>query len=361
MCRFITGLNVIEAKNARLNGSSADVEQKKSGFDNVSYTKKIRRGYGNATRPYVSGQAQGYALTKFWENEGFKLTKQTRVGSNQVVGEGNPAKYIDEDLRGFLYATKITLTKEEYDNLTEEEQKQFSKKGKKYEKNITKKRKAPLQISTLQAISDTKIQTEHCTKKTDGDSILYAKEVYSAIMASGFNVDLDKLGRYTASEDEKGFRDYTEEEIKNLGVELQQLDEETYSLSNEERFKRLKTILEGMEFMSIRSCQVANLTDTSSKMVILGEYDWGNNIFLDVFNDKGIFDIEYFKETLRANEKFRQSNIYIGIKSGFNDYFKDGENKDLKERLVKELKDIEYVKISSVDEAVENFLADVKI
>jgi CRISPR-associated protein Cst2 len=363
--RLLNGLFVINAVNSRLNGSSQEAESFASGGkENKSYTKKIKRGKN--TFPYASGQCQKFNIKEYAHSMGFSISPAIATDKdNQSLTECNPAKNYDEDIMGYMGAIKDVISEDEYNKLSKDEQDLYKKaKDKKnqetcYSCNKTKKRKGALQISTLQAVAPTQVVSEFCTKKvTGGNNNLYSKEVYSTPMSAGFNLDIERVGKFLVSEDASGYRDYVKSEIDDIKDEFK-LEEMNgiLVLPKEERFKRIQSTLYGITQMAISSCQGSNLTDTSAKMIILAEYDWGNNLFIDLFKNDGSFNIDGFKETLEFNEMHRLSPVWIGVKTGFNTINKD---KDLKTELIEALTDFAFINVTDIKTTVDGYLEFVE-
>lgn len=367
MNRFLTGCIAIETKNARLNGSSKDVEigAASDTVKNKTYTKKIvSRG---RVFPYASGPYIKKNIKNFAQEQGHKISSVRALDTTQAVSEGNPFINYDEDVMGFMIASKLTLSEEEFKELSPEEQVGFKRtvKNRKtiYEKNITKKRKARLMVSPLQAISSTKINEEFCTRETDSTNIIFTKEVYSAIMSMGFNLDINNVGKFTVSEDESGFRDYSPEELESLGLEVN--EDGMIILDQEERERRVVDTLRAMQFFNTDIAQSNNLEDLNAKFVIMAEYSIGNNIFNNIFRNSTL-DIDYLHEAIEENEEFRNSKICIGIRSGFIEKMvekdeKGGkEVKDLKEILKEKYKDNDNIFIGTVKEAFDEYIDYLK-
>lgn len=349
--RFLTGCIAIETKNARLNGSSRDAEGGGSTVQNISYTKKIKSK--NGVFPYGSGAYVKKNIKDFARINGHSISDVKAIDTTQAITEGNPYKNYDEDVMGFMIASKLSLSEEEFNELSEEEKSTFKKvkKGKKtlYEKNITKKRKARLMVSPLQAISSTRIQQEFNTRQTDATNLIYTREVYSNIMSMGFNLDIDNIGIYTVSEDESGFRDYSPEEVEVFDLDVD--GNGIIELDKEERNKRIVDSLKAMQYFNTRIAQTNNLEDLNAKFVIMAEYSIGNNIFNNIFRNS-MLDMDYLVEAIEENERFRQSKVYIGIRSGF---MRSGD-KDLKEVLKEMFKGSDNVLVGTVGEAFDEYI-----
>lgn len=351
MSKFLIGCVGIETRNARLNGSSKDAEGGGSTLQNIAYTKKIRSRKG--TFPYASGVYVKKNIKDFAKDLGHNISGVRSISTTEAASEGHPYKNYDEDVMGFMIASKLVLDEDEYNLLPEVIQATFKKtsKNKKiiYEKNITKKRKGRFMVSPLQAISSTKIHSEFNVRQTDATNLLYTKEVYSNIMSMGFNLDIENVGVFKASEDESGFRDYSKEEVESLGLIAN--DDGTIELEKEVKTKRIVDTLKAIQHFNTGIGQSNNLEDLNSKFVILAEYSIGNNIFNNIFRD-GILDREYLLEAIEENEDYRLSNIFIGVRSSFMAVI--GE--DLKEVLEKTFENNNNVIVGTVKEAFDGYI-----
>jgi len=345
MSKFLVGNFAIEVKNARLNGSSRGVENQHS-TNNIAYTKKISSGRN--IYPYMSTQKTKYCIK---QNCNLPISIIKQKNSKEALSEGNPYKNYDEDVMGFMIAQNSEIDQEEFNQLSELEKKGYNKtsRGKKYEKDITKKRRSRLMMSPLQAIGHTKIQTEFCTKMTDIANLIYSKEVYSAIMNSGFCLDINNVGVFSVSKDASGFRDYAPQEVEGLNYNIV---DGKFELPYEEKKRRIIATIKGIEYLHTFSCQNNNYEDINAKFIILGEYKIGNAVFNSIFRN-GKLDIDYLIETIKENDEFRLSNIYIGIRTGFMNNLKiEIENEIARNNMN------EYIKIGSVKEMIDGYIAD---
>jgi len=347
MNKYLVGSFAIEVKNAKLNGSSKDVE-KNTSLENIAYTKKISSGRN--VYPYMSTQKTKYCIK---QNCGISISVIKQIGTTEAISEGNPYKNYDEDVMGFMIAQSSEINQEEFDTLSELEQKGYTKSGKgkgiKYKKNITKKRRSRLMMSPLQAIGHTKIQTEFCTKMTDVANLIYSKEVYSTIMSSGFCLDINNIGVFSISEDASGFRDYAPQETEGLGYDIKN---NKFELPYEEKKNRIVATIKGIEYLHTFSCQNNNYEDINAKFIILADYSIGNGVFNNIFRNSKL-DIEYLIEAIKENEEFRLSNIYIGVRTGFMDNLKSKLENEIERNNMNK-----YVDIGAVKEMIDKYIID---
>ena len=295
----------IEVLCGRLNGRSNGVEKSRNSYNNSTFTKKI----GNRSR--VSSQCQKWNQKIFMEQVcGYKQNIKIKDG-NQVKLIPNPYEYATDDIFGFMMADKLSIDEDVFNKLSDKEKQMYKKNKKKYESNITKKRKSRWQMNSLINVSNRKIEWEWNVCGTEGDSMIYQAEVYSGVHANISNLNINKIGEFNISDVASEYRDYTTIESEVIGVT---------SLSKEEKFNRIEALLRSLEYLSIEGSKTNYLTDTKPKLVILGEYSWGNNVFQGIIKENGI-DIEMLKESIDQNEMFRISDIWIGINKFYDDNF----------------------------------------
>jgi len=347
--KFLVGNILREVKNGRLNCNNATNETMKDRNDNSTYVKKIRKG--RQVFPYASAQWQKKNLKNFVKTQGHDISSVTALSSKEAVSEGHPFKNYDEDVLGFMIARALTIDEDEFNQLEEQEQKLWSKKGKKYTKNITKKRRSNLMLSTLQSVGHTRLTNEFCVRKTDQTPLLYAKEVYSTDMSSSFILDMNKVGKFTASANETGYRDYSEQE-----ADIYEFADNEIILDKNIRLKRIKDTIKGLQLMTTRTTMTNNLEDLSAKFMIFAEYEIGNSLFNNIFEDSRL-KFDYLKQAIEENEDYRLSKIYIGCRD---EYFKQDEQW-LIDKVKFEFEDDDRFVIGSVGEVIDKYLAIVDV
>lgn len=347
----VRNLNIgaaIEVLNGRMNGSASDVENSVGRNKNTTYVKKI----GN--RGMMSGVCTKYNMKKFSnEVDGLEMSTKNFLKADgdkksRIVAEINPFKYFNDDLYGGMNADKKTeLSPEEYELLDEKMKTLYKKKGtsKKtvYEKigSGTKKRKTNVQVSPFINMSNNKINKEFCTSgASDGNTIIDI-ETFAGVMYSIMNINIAKIGKYTISDEDIEFRDYSEAEAEASGVK---------NLDNNQKFVRINSLLRSIEYLAIEGNQTNYLTDTKPKFIILGEYSWGNNVFQGLINKDGL-DVEMLEEAIEQNEEFRISPIWIGV----NRFNEDGYNEKMKEKLDGLAAKYDFINISNVHAAFTDY------
>lgn len=337
MGRFLNIAYAIEVLAGRLNGSSDQIENKKTGFDNISYTKKI------GSRAVVSSPCQKYNIQRYMTSQGYTYAERKKI-DKKISVKADPFTYVNEDIFGFMRAENEVITEEEYKLLAPEVQKLFTKDKKSYKINITKKRRSRFQMSPLIQVSHRKVSLEWNVCSTTGDYMPYVLEVYSGIFSGIANVNIEDISNFTTAAIDSEFRDYDPSE-PNADKEI----------DRNEKLRRIEGALRGLQYLSIEGNQNNHLTDTKPKFVILSEFSWGNNAFQGIINDSGL-NTEAFFEALEENEAFRLSPVWIGVKSNF----QDEKFKGLKEKLKEQFIDHEFIKIGTVKEAFDSYLHYLK-
>ena len=345
--RFLNGAYAIEVENGRLNTSCPDVEGNKEGNNNVTYTKTIG-GKGYVSAPCIKKNMKDFM--KLCGNEISQyigVPAKNKTESSKIKVEAHPFKNINEDVFGFMKAESVKLTKEEFDKLDKNQQKIYNQKGKEYVNNATKKRDGKFKLNGLIGLGINKVKKEFGICSTDNSyPMLFKSQKYSDVMQGLFNFEIDRVGKFIVSENATKLRDYTESEVEILGI--------SNELSREERLNRIEVTLRALQSLKLQSNQSNDLVDTMPKIIILGEYAWGNNMFQGIINKDGI-NIVALKEKLdnKLNESFRLSKIWIGIDSSLRSINID------KEQLKQELEGYD-VEITTVREAFDNYIDYVK-
>lgn len=202
-------------------------------------------------------------------------------------------------------------------------------------------------LNGIIGVNTGRIYREFGVCKAKNESMPYKLETYSDILVGLGNFNINETAKFNISDDTTEFRDYSIKEAKVLDVKEE--------LSKEEKFNRIKTALRGLQYLSLKSNQSNYLTDTMPKVVILGEYKWGNNVFQGLINKDGI-NIDGIKEVIEEYDDFRNSKIWIGVSSRIlNENFQG-----LKGKLEEELKYYDDIEIGTIKNAFNGYLEYLK-
>ncbi|MCD3276688.1 hypothetical protein [Clostridium botulinum] len=338
--RFLNIIYAIEGLNSRLNGSSKEVEGYAGGNDNITFTKKI------GGKAYVSAPCVKKNMKEFMGNQGYEISTYKKNGS-QVVSASHPARFLNEDVFGLMLASKEEITEEEYNELDDEMKKLYKGNKKKYTRNVTKKRRANFMMNGIIGVNRRRVNKEFGICKAENESMPYKLETYSDMLVGLGSLNINETGKFNISDEATEFRDYSIKEAEILGIKEE--------LSKEHKFNRIKTALQGLQYLSLKSNQSNYLTDTMPKVVILGEYKWGNNVFQGLINKDGV-NIEGLKEVLEEYNHWRNSKIWIGVSNRI----LNEEFETVKEDLEKEFGNYDDIVIGSVKNAFDGYLEYLK-
>lgn len=244
-CLTLTYLT--RASYASLNGSDKEA-------DNISSIKKIRMNDGREY-PYKSSQAIRRDLREQlavlgWELSEAALAKQNK-GAASTLGE--PDKYIDDDLFGFMIADKET-----------------------------KKRTGPVRVSPLISLEPYRGELDFATNymgvKAGGTPNIFETEIHSGVYRGTILVELDRVGVADAS-------NYT-------------LD-----LPAGEKKKRVTALLDAIQNLWGVGRQSRFLADISPKFVCVALMKAKNPIFMECLDVKeGHIDVTLIQNTVRDFE-----------------------------------------------------------
>ena len=168
ICKCLTITYLTRASYASLNGSDKEA-------DNISSIKKIRMN-DDLEYPYKSSQAIRRDLREQlavlnWELSEAAVAKQKK-GAAATLGE--PEKYIDDDLFGFMIADKDT-----------------------------KKRTGPVRVSPLVSLEPYRGELDFATNymgvKAGGNPNIFETEIHSGVYRGTILVELDRVGVSDAS------------------------------------------------------------------------------------------------------------------------------------------------------------------
>lgn len=327
-----------------------------SNFDNAVATKTISKN--GRTYPYVSGQAWRYWWRESLQtNFGWSLSPITR--ENKVAyTDANPFKFEDDDVFGYMKATKDTKVDENGSPI-------LDKKGKPVLENATVTRTSPLKNSAIVAVGSTRPEEHWSTmSRHDGDPVPYSKQEYSAIMKGMFSLDLGQVGTFS-TQNRTGFKNLTakqrEEAIANGSIEV--ADKITghplVQINKETRLKRSKDTIAALKTISGGAMQTNNLADVTPKFIVLATTTSGNHPFSHVAkgetadrtrNEAVTLNIEGLKEVLKEYKDQIVGTVFVGKRSGF----MDARNAELQEltTLGEEYPTIKFV---SIGEALDGY------
>ncbi len=258
---------------------------------NVSTVKKITLPNGNQL-PYVSGQSLKYQIRKAWMDMGLsaQLSEIQQSGKNSGVNftAGNPVKYLDDDLLGYMIASS----------------------------GENRRRTAPVRVSAAIGVFPFRNDRDLGTKskeQTGGDSSaggnIFETEIYYNYFKVNFLIELDRVGSFQDFElhkDAKG---------------------KTQPLSTELKRERLRYLLQALSNIWGGGKQSRILTDMSPKFLAITFQNSKSPIFLETLtvNENEQLNTEAINEVLSDNQKIISQKI-LGVQSGI---FKNNVSQEL--------------------------------
>jgi len=347
------GYILIDVDVAALNNAG---KSSSSNFDNAVATKTINKN--GRTYPYVSGQAWRYWWRETLRNN-YSWTLSPITRDNKVAyTDANPFKFDDDDVFGYMKATKDAKVDEGGNPV-------LDKKGKAVLENATVTRISPLKNSAIVAVGSTRTEEHWSTmSRQDGDPVPYSKQEYSAIMKGMFSLDLGQVGTFSTL-NRTGFKNLTakqqEEALANGSTKV--TDEITghtlIQISKEIRLKRSKETIAALKTISGGAMQTNNLADVTPKFIVLATTKSGNHPFSHVAKgqeldrtrtEKVLLNIDGLKEVLKEYKSQIIGTVFVGKRSGFMDEY----NAEL--LALKELgDDYPTIKFVSVGEAIDGY------
>lgn len=359
------GFILIDVDAAALNNAGT---VSRAGIENSVETKKIVKN--GQTYVYVSGQAWRY----WWrdtlqKNFAWMLSPVIKLEKQNVVyTEANPIAYDDDDIFGYMRASKMPV-------MNADGTPKLKKNGNPEEKDATVTRISPLKNSALISVGSVRVAKNFSSMARQNDvPVLYGKEEYSAIMKGMFSIDIDQVGTFS-SYNKTGFKNLNET-LKKVAKEKEGSSlikdkyvkdkagnpEELIRLDINIRKKRISDTIKALKTISGGAMQTSNLADVTPKFVILATTKSGNHPFSHIISndpvnhEQVILKIEDLKEIFKEFKDEFIGNIFIGRRGGFwNEY-----EEELKTINELEVSKITRVKYSSVNATIDAYCKQIE-
>lgn len=285
---FLNGVLMIHAPASALNNGE--------GEDNKGAVKKIRTGAREY--PYVSSQAVRFWLRdtlRRYDSEWQASPIYRGKGKQQSYTEGDPIRYWDDDLFGYMRA----------------------------EKEGTQTRIAPFRVGTLVSAAPVEIVEDFgVMARMEGDPVLHGHEFYRTALVGTFTLDLSAVGTFTVR-DRAGYRNLSTAQVEvaqELGLEaLKQGD--SYRLPIEERLRRVASLLRALASLEGGAKQTLHHTDVSPAFVCMAVMRGANNPFAHLIRGEnppalheGALD-----EALHVYQDDLLSPVLVGLRQGVMD------------------------------------------
>ena len=313
----VVTLTKVEGANLNSNGTEGVIAVLKKVHDPVDGREYVR----------VSGQSVKYHLRQILKELGWELSQvvpKSEGGQRVIVSLGEPEKYIDDDLFGYMIAKKV--------------------EG----RNATLRRTAVVRtngmISLFPYAEDRDFGVRY---DPSGDNHnIYETEITTNVMRGNFFIELDRLGVFKEGLEVpklEGLEVRNEKDATGREVTL-------YVLQKEEREKRLRAILEAIiayhggaklsNFFTKVYPEVTVVALLKRKIPIIGDALRVKEGYVD---GRLVLDVDRLKETV---ETFADSieKLYVGL---FESRFANVDE------LRKAFEDMENVEILSMKELRE--------
>lgn len=243
---------------------------------NVSTVKKVTLPSGQRI-PYVSGQSLKYQIRRSWKEMGLTLSevKQSEKGKGVNPTLGEPANYIDDDLLGFMIASK----------------------------GENRRRTAAIRVSPAIGCFELKGDRDLGTKSKElsGESMaeggnIFETEIYYNFFRVNILIELDRIGVFTKQETGK---------------------KEESSVNESVRKERLTAFLKALQYIWGGGKQSRLLTDMGPKFIAFTLQYVKSPIFLESLNvnEQEELDTNTISEVLTDNKTIIDKS-FIGVRSG---------------------------------------------
>lgn len=261
---------------------------------NVMVAKKKTMPDGT-TYPYISGQAIRRMLRDRLADLGYELSEPfAKVSGQQVTPPCDPEKFVDEDLFGYL------------------------------DPSGGRRRTSPVRVSAAVGLFPFQGDRDLGTRSFErfGESVsaggnMFETEIYANLFKGNLLVELDRVGVFMPAEIAKK---ETDKEGKKKSEQEKPEEKKPVVLSESERQKRLRDLLEALALLWGGGRTARMLADLSPKFVVYMRLQVKHPVFLEALSatyENGRYYIE-LKPLLKAIEKFEryQDHLLVGVEPG---------------------------------------------
>jgi len=315
---FVHSSVLIDVDGASLNNWGRDDTNTRDRENATAVKKVYKNGRWYAV---VAGQAWRY----WWrESLGLNRWDLSPITRDKKVAftEAKPLKYADDDIFGYMRASKEEL-KDENGEIVKD------KKGNAKKVDVSVTRVSPLKNSILTSVTPIKLINEFSTMaRQDGDAVPYEKQSYSAVLKGMFSLDLDQVGTFTKT-NRSGYKNITDitfnQIIENGGQEVNDLINPNIKrarLNNETRLQRAKDTVLALKTIAGGAKRTTNYASVKPDFIVLAVLKGGNNIFDNIAveeDGRATLSLKALEEAIKDNKEYFRSDIYIGKATGFMD------------------------------------------
>ena len=282
----VVTLTKVEGANLNSNGTEGV----------IAVLKKVREPVDGREYVRVSGQSVKYHLRQLLKELGWELSQvvpKSEGGQKVIVSLGEPQKYIDDDLFGYMIAKKVNG------------------------KNATLRRTAVVRTNGMISLFPYQEDRDFGVRyDPSGDNHnIYETEITTNVMRGNFFIELDRLGVFKEGLEVPRLEGLEGKKVKDAtGKEVT-----LYVLPKEEREKRLKAILEAImqyyggaklsNFFTKVYPEIMVVALLKHKIPVIGDALRVREGYVD---GKLVLDVERLKETV---ETFGNNieKLYIGL------------------------------------------------
>jgi CRISPR-associated protein Cst2 len=311
---FLTGIMLLNAPAGALNNAGAD---KSSDNENAVAVKAVRSKEGSF--PYISAQAIRFWLRNTLDREkpnGWQTAPIDREGKIAYT-DGNPIRYWDDDLFGYMRAPGKSADAE---------------KSRKALVNsvltptsTTITRVSPLRVSTFLSLGPTAVTSDFGTmSRHEGNPVPHEHQFYHTVLKGMFSLDLHAAGTFSYA-NRTGYLNLDDIRIKEAQAAglTEIIAEKSFRLPDEERRLRVASLLEGLSIMSGGAKQALHYTDVTPAIVLAMVTRGGNNPLQYVIgpdkNGLPALHLGALNQMVEAWGDQIESPLYVGWVEGFCD------------------------------------------
>ncbi|MBK8252408.1 MAG: type I-B CRISPR-associated protein Cas7/Cst2/DevR [Polyangiaceae bacterium] len=324
---FITGVLLIDAPASALNNAGPEESERN---DNKIGVKKITVP-GQGQFPYVSAQSYRYWLRTHLERQGGPWTVAPMSRESKIAyTDGNPLKYWDDDLFGYMRAE------------SKKEDAKEAKKAKKAEGggvDLTPTtgeltRVSPLRVGTFVALAPTKIVDDFGTmSRHDGNPVPHEHQFYRATLRGSVSVDLTCAGTFFFG-GRVGYKNLDDNRQKAAAeAKLEQVNvhnQPAYRLPVADRAARVATLVQAVGDVSGGAKQTLHHTDVAPVVFIGAVMRGGNNPFYRAVTAGKGHEAAVHEGAVREIASVFADDLLSPIYVGWTAGYADGEFEKLK-------------------------------
>ncbi|RMF47653.1 MAG: type I-B CRISPR-associated protein Cas7/Cst2/DevR [Bacteroidetes bacterium] len=307
---FLSGIQVVYVPAGALNNAGQESGQQ---AENRVVVKKLRMG--RQAYPYVSAQAWRYwlrsLLAKDPEWKASPIFRESKI----AYTDANPIKYDDDDLFGYMRAPS-----KKADARTGKLAEGTPVEKDKEKESLT--RVSPFRVGTLVGLAPAITADFGTMSRHVGDPVPHEHEFYSTSLRGLFGLDLGRVGVFTAVA-RTGFQNLDSNRKREaLEAGAQEVaGGEGYILPDEERWRRIRLLLEALPRLEGGAKQTLHATDVTPVVVLMAVFRGGINPFFPVIvpDEQGhaTLHLKALAQLVQVWQDQLLSPLYLGWVEGY--------------------------------------------